>query len=144
MPRDPWDKTLPDKVLMIQLSPASDLSVVVTLPDGKSAVGAKVAPLIYGYDRGSVVLVPSAVAEKIGSVTDQQGRARLPAALARDRARRTVVIQQGYGQQYFFLQQSDRKQNRVRATEFVVGEPELRLRPVGRIEVGLIATSPNW
>jgi len=142
-PRDPREKGFPDAILAIQLLPASDLSVVVTLPNGKPAAGAKVAPLIYGHAaRNQVVLVPSTVAERIGGVTDQQGRVRLP-ALARERARRTAVVHQGYGQQFFFLQQSSRKQNGSRAPAFVVGEPELRLRPAGRIEGRLIANQPE-
>ena len=63
-PSGPREKGFPDKVLTIQLSRASDLSVVVTLPDGKPAVGAKVVPWIYGLEQG-VARVPTSVAERL-------------------------------------------------------------------------------
>ena len=80
--RNPLEGKAGDEPCVVQLPPASDLSVVVTLPDGKPAVAAKVAPLIYQYDGASIVEVPWVVAEKIGGVTDQQGRAKLPALRA--------------------------------------------------------------
>ena len=135
------DEKIADEIrtikLLVRLSPASDLSVVVTLPDGEPAVGAKVGPDYYQYEGASVAEVPWAVADKIGGVTDHEGRARLP-ALTRERADRTVVVDQHYGRQLFDLEESG-----GRFSSVVVGEPELRLLPAGRIEGRLIADQPG-
>ncbi len=78
------------------------------------------------------------MAERIGGVADAEGRARLPAPV-RQSARRTAVIHPGYGQQYFYLQQSGSTLPGGRVPEFVAGEPALRLRSTGRITGRLIA-----
>ena len=41
------DKKVAAEAIQVVLSPASDLSVLVTLPDGKPSVGAKVGPVYY-------------------------------------------------------------------------------------------------
>ena len=89
-----------------------------------------------------MVEVPWAVAEKIGGVTDPEGRARLP-ALARDRTDRTTLVYPGYGRQLFSLDEDGRDPNGRLRSGHVVGEPKLRLLPAGRIEGRLVASQPG-
>ena len=114
--------------VQVELPPAGDLSVVVLLPDGKPAVGAKVQPNHFQALQHNYEIVPPALVELVAATTDEAGRAALP-ALTRDGVFTIDVKAPGLGTQKF---RCDRK-----STE--PAEQTLRLRNVGRI-VGSIAT----
>lgn len=113
------------------LKPATDTGFTITDPDGQPVVGATVAPELVltpvAYER-----VPKPLRNVVGDVTDEKGRAMLP-ALGREVLFAVQVIAEGYGAQELRLENS-------------AEEPAIRnitLRATGRLEGRLVSSDPE-
>jgi hypothetical protein len=114
----------------VELGPASEISVMVSEPDGGPARGATVRPL--SYKRGVFTeFIPRELAEISSAVTDAKGVASLPATSQETLCGVSIEAQE------FGLQMGYRYPTIREADPW-----KIALRPVGRV-VGQIAGAPD-
>jgi len=114
----------------IKLMPETNTAFVVVDPNGNPVAGAKVEPwqfLAGGYD-----IIPEPLRTMIGSVTDGQGRAALP-AMGRDGFFAVRIVADGFGIQ----------QQRLRDSDSEPAERKIALRETGSISGRLISDDPT-
>ena len=111
----------------IKMGPPTKSSLVVKLPDGSPAVGAKVTAPAAEKTAAMWRTEPAGLIEKMTATADAEGRARLP-AIDRRSLDQAAVSLPGFGQQFFDNQYRGGLVNQT-----------VKLRAVGRIE-GRIAT----
>ncbi len=126
----PQIKRVSGKPVDFALKPASDTGFVVKTTAGKAVPNARVEPwhfLARSYD-----IIPEPLRKIVGTTTDENGRALLP-AMGRDGFYRVQVEAEGYGTQQLRLKDS-------------AEEPAIRtitLQPTGRLEGRLISDNPE-
>ena len=118
--------------IIITLRAATDTAFTVVGPDGRPVAGARVEPSHVMGPSNSYDIPPKGMLPLVGGVTDDRGRARLP-ALERKGFHSVAVITAAYGRQVLRL--ADRADEPAERT--------IRLRPVGRVEGRIVADRPE-
>jgi hypothetical protein len=106
----------------VKLEPATRSSIVVLDPDGKPVRGATVSPYHW----------PDSIVPLVAGVTDEEGRARLPAVASAELFSVRAATQE-YGIQRF---ESPHRE--------IPTEQTIRLRPVGRLEAQVFGEKREW
>jgi hypothetical protein len=124
--------TFPDGAseMVIRLGPATDTSFVVLDPEGQPCAGALVEPYYIRTWQGHQFL-PDELLARIGTHTDNEGRAKLP-AVPPDLLYQVRVATNDFGIQF----------QRMIEAPAIVGKT-IRLRPAGKIEGRVIANQPE-